>query len=148
MWFLESVRVDLEVESVFYNMLDFAAIITFVLYLSCMCDNVPRRDFMLQLALELHAVWLALRVSLTHTGTEERMRMTCMVKAQCKHFLSIGLQNLNKSCFPILMYKIVNCLRWRYTGSQVIIKQTHLMTWDIPLWTKCLNTMTEYFFFY
>ncbi|XP_078146200.1 zinc finger MYM-type protein 1-like [Centroberyx gerrardi] len=40
-------------------MLDFAAINACVLYRSCMSNNIPRRDFMLQLAQELRAEWMS-----------------------------------------------------------------------------------------
>ncbi|KAJ4930775.1 hypothetical protein JOQ06_025083 [Pogonophryne albipinna] len=76
--------------AVFYNVLDLAAINAWVLYRSCMSqENIPRRDFMLQLAHELRAEWMASKappladLPLSGAGAEERRRMTCMVKAHC-----------------------------------------------------------------
>ncbi|KAJ4948759.1 hypothetical protein JOQ06_020282 [Pogonophryne albipinna] len=76
--------------AVFYNVLDLAAINAWVLYRSCMSqENIPRRDFMLQLAHELRAEWMASKappladLPFSGAGAEERRRMTCMVKAHC-----------------------------------------------------------------
>ncbi|KAJ4929972.1 hypothetical protein JOQ06_018988 [Pogonophryne albipinna] len=76
--------------AVFYNVLDLAAINAWVLYRSCMSqENIPRRDFMLQLAHELLAEWMASKappladLPFSGAGAEERRRMTCMVKAHC-----------------------------------------------------------------
>lgn len=69
-------------------MLDFAAISVYVLYWSCMDDNIPRRDFMLQRVQELCAEWMASKVAqcldMTLTNAEEQRRMTCRVKAHWK----------------------------------------------------------------
>ncbi|KAJ4942790.1 hypothetical protein JOQ06_005303 [Pogonophryne albipinna] len=61
-----------------------------VVYRSCMSqENIPRRDFMLQLAHELRAEWMASKappladLPFSGAGAEERRRMTCMVKAHC-----------------------------------------------------------------
>ncbi|XP_035283508.1 piggyBac transposable element-derived protein 4-like [Anguilla anguilla] len=76
--------------AVFYNILELAAINACVLYRSCTKDNIHRRDFILQLAQELvPSSWHQNR---HHTWTcpfpfplsEQRKRMTCVVKAQCK----------------------------------------------------------------
>ena len=69
--------------AVFYNVLDLAAINAWVLYRSCMSqENIPRRDFMFQLAHELRAEWMASKApplaDLPFSGAEERRRMTCM----------------------------------------------------------------------
>ncbi|KAI4817221.1 hypothetical protein KUCAC02_009497, partial [Chaenocephalus aceratus] len=45
--------------AVFYNVLDLAAINAWLLYQSCMSQNIPKRDFMFQLAHELRAEWMA-----------------------------------------------------------------------------------------
>nr|XP_033948181.1 uncharacterized protein LOC117453478 [Pseudochaenichthys georgianus] len=75
--------------AVFYNVLDLAAIDAWVLR-SCMSqENTPRRDFVLQLAHELRAEWMASKappladLPFSGAGAEERRRMTCMVKAHC-----------------------------------------------------------------
>ncbi|KAI4815264.1 hypothetical protein KUCAC02_005417 [Chaenocephalus aceratus] len=52
-------------------------------------ENIPRRDFMLQLAHELRAEWMASKappladLPFSGAGAEERRRMTCMVKVHC-----------------------------------------------------------------
>ncbi|XP_028309789.1 uncharacterized protein zbtb39 isoform X2 [Gouania willdenowi] len=72
----------------FYLVLDLAAINAWVLYRGCMGDQVPRRDFMLQLAQELRSEWMVLKQQYRVFGpledTEERKRVKCMVKARCK----------------------------------------------------------------
>ncbi|KAJ8271033.1 hypothetical protein GJAV_G00122010 [Gymnothorax javanicus] len=67
----------------FYNVLDLAAINAWVLYRQCMNENISRREFMLQLAQELRAEWMAskkpLRVVMPFADAAERRRMTCMI---------------------------------------------------------------------
>ncbi|KAM3603127.1 uncharacterized protein V6R79_016937 [Siganus canaliculatus] len=77
--------------AVFYNILDMAIVNSWVLYRSCTNEKISRRDFMQQLALELRAEWMALKeppphevLFLTAEEPEERRRMTCMVKSNCK----------------------------------------------------------------
>ncbi|ROL48215.1 hypothetical protein DPX16_1652 [Anabarilius grahami] len=74
--------------AVFYNLLDLAAINACVLYRSCIENNIPRRDFMLQLAQELRAEWMASKVAphvnMPLDAADQLRRMTCMVKSQCK----------------------------------------------------------------
>ncbi|KAJ8400903.1 hypothetical protein AAFF_G00392570 [Aldrovandia affinis] len=50
--------------AVFYNILDLAAINGCALYRSCTKDNIPRRDFMLQLAQELRTEFMASKQAL------------------------------------------------------------------------------------
>ncbi|KAJ8399400.1 hypothetical protein AAFF_G00411120 [Aldrovandia affinis] len=75
---------------VFYNILDVAALNACVLYRGCTKNNIPRRDFKLQLAQELHAEFMASKqalrmdVPIPIAQPEEPKRMTCMVKTQCK----------------------------------------------------------------
>ncbi|KAJ4925994.1 hypothetical protein JOQ06_008179, partial [Pogonophryne albipinna] len=61
--------------AVFYNVLDLAAINAWVLYRRCMSQNIPRRDFMFQLAHELRAEWMASKapplVDVLFSGAEE-----------------------------------------------------------------------------
>ncbi|KAF3837718.1 hypothetical protein F7725_009486, partial [Dissostichus mawsoni] len=67
--------------AVFYNVLDLTAINAWVLYRSCMSQNIPRRDFMLQLAQELRTEWMASKApplaDVPFNGAEERRRMIC-----------------------------------------------------------------------
>ncbi|KAF3858812.1 hypothetical protein F7725_012013, partial [Dissostichus mawsoni] len=78
--------------AVFYNVLALmcAAINAWVLYRSCMSQNIPRRDFMLQLAHELRAEWMASKApplaDLPFSGAEQsgKGRISCMVKTHCK----------------------------------------------------------------
>ncbi|KAL1251031.1 hypothetical protein QQF64_018827 [Cirrhinus molitorella] len=74
--------------AVFYNLLDLAAINACVLYRSCIENSILRRDFMLQLAQELRAEWMASKVApyvdVPLDGADQPRRMTCTVKAQCK----------------------------------------------------------------
>ncbi|XP_058626543.1 uncharacterized protein LOC131537240 [Onychostoma macrolepis] len=74
--------------AVFYNLLDLAAINACVLYRSCIENNIPRRDFMLQLAQELRTEWMASKVAphmiMPLDSADQLRRMTSMVKAQCK----------------------------------------------------------------
>ncbi|XP_018534114.1 uncharacterized protein LOC108884606 isoform X1 [Lates calcarifer] len=104
----------------FYNVLDFAAMNAWVLYQSCMNENIPRRDFILQLAQELRAEWMASRepprldVPLKYAA-EDRKRMTCMVKAQCKQnktyckCLKCGVAVCGK-CTVKVMYVCARCV--------------------------------------
>lgn len=84
----------------FYNMLDFAAINVYVLYCSCMDDNIPRRDFMLQRAQELRPEWMASKmaqcVDMTLTNAEEERRMSCRVKAQWKNNQMFAMWKMKK----------------------------------------------------
>ncbi|KAK1875720.1 Xyloglucan-specific galacturonosyltransferase 1 [Dissostichus eleginoides] len=56
-----------------------------------MSQNIPRRDFMLQLAHELRAEWMASKApplaDLPFSGAEQSghfQRISCMVKTHCK----------------------------------------------------------------
>ncbi|KAL3062048.1 hypothetical protein OYC64_010047 [Pagothenia borchgrevinki] len=74
--------------AVFYNVLDLAVINAWVLYRSCLSQNIPRRDFMLQLAHELRAEWMASKApplaGLPFSFASGKGRMSCMVKTHCK----------------------------------------------------------------
>lgn len=75
--------------SAFYNVLDLAAINAWILYRSCTGHDIPRRDFILQLAEELRAEWMMSKQTaepqppLALAETQEPKRKTCELKTHC-----------------------------------------------------------------
>ncbi|XP_060917046.1 uncharacterized protein LOC132991999 [Labrus mixtus] len=75
--------------SVFYNLLDMAAVNAHVLFKACTSTTIPRRAFILQLAKELREEHLHVKASLTSVPTEpqqpkETKRRQCQINTNCK----------------------------------------------------------------
>ena len=116
---------------VFYNVLDLAAINSWVLYKECTEKNLPRREYILQLAQELRKKHLeqretAKRVPTAEAGNpaESRKRRQCQVGKCNKNKTSDSCALCRKAAWrSALSVLIVNSLRLKVKEYHFVKKK-------------------------